>query len=159
LPFALLEPPLALVALALLALGAVELRGATMWKRLDERAPRWLAGNQLALFLLVALYCGVNAYHGLHAPAPNLDLNGVDPEISQQLDELGATLGHDDPRAGLGSALKAGLVAFYALVAAVCAVYQGVCAYFYLSRGALLREHLARTPAWVREVERRWLGL
>jgi hypothetical protein len=158
LPFAALEPPLVLVGLALLALGAVELRGAAMWKRLDLRAPRLLAYNQLALFVIVAIYCAVHAYQGVHAPPPSLDLGGLDPELSSQVRDLGGALGHDDPSAAVGSALKIGIVAFYVFLALACGAYQGACAYFYLSRGALMREHLERTPAWVMELERRWSG-
>jgi hypothetical protein len=158
LPFAAFEPSLVVVALALLALGAVELRGAAMWKRSDLRAARLLAYNQLALFVVVAIYCAVHGYQAVHAPPASLDLGGLDPELSAQLHDLGSTLGQDDGSAALGSAVKIGVVAFYVLVALACALYQGACAYFYLKRGALLREHLERTPAWILELEKRWSG-
>jgi hypothetical protein len=158
LPFALLDPALLPVGLALLAIGAAELRGARWLRQLDQRAPRWLGYNQLVLLALIGVYCGIGVYHGLHASSPTVDLARDYPDLAAHLPELGDDLGAGKGPDLLSGAYKAAMVGFYLALFAACALYQGCCAYFYFTRAPLLRAHREQTPPWVLQVQRRLLG-
>ncbi len=156
LPFAALDASLLWVALALLAVGAAELRGARLLQRLDLRAPRWLGWNQLVLLLLVGLYCALSALQGLAAHGPTLDLARDYPDLAAQMPELrdGLGMGSDS----FGHAYRALVVVFYLALFGACALYQGFCARYYFALSAQLQAHLEQTPAWVLRLQRRLLG-
>jgi hypothetical protein len=154
LPFALLDDRwLLLAVIALGAGGAAELRGARMLRRHDLRAPNWLAANQLALLALIAVYCGA---HALGVANGVSELKDASPALADQLRDVAATFDVDEH--AIDSALRAAIKLFYASVFVACALYQGLCAHYYRTRGAVLRAFVAETPAWVREALRRLSG-
>lgn len=152
------QPSLVAIAVVLGTIGWVELRGARMLQRLDLRAPAWLARNQLALLLAVAIYCAFAIYSGLHSTNPLADLANTSPEMSAQLDELSQSLGGNESSGLTDHVYPIAVVGFYLTVLAGCALYQGLCAYFYAKRAAVLRAHVELTPPWVLQLQRRVLG-
>jgi hypothetical protein len=154
LPFAMLDASLLLVGMVLGVFGAVELWGGQRMRALDAGAPRVLALNQLAIFVVVALYCAVQIHGGLSGPSPYEAMTSAYPELG----ELTANGGAPDAEA-LGDSVdgiyRVAIVVFYLLLLAGAGAYLGVCAAYYLSRRRALTEYLDQTPAWVRELARR----
>ena len=144
-PLALADPALLFVAIGLGAAGWAELRGRTLLRVPDPRAPRWLAWNQLATFLVVLTYCAWRVIAGLSGPSPSQE-----PGLSEVLD----TTGNGDLVDAIDRFYPIALVAFYGIVVLACAAYQGGCAFYYLGRREPIERYLAETPAWVREVQR-----
>jgi hypothetical protein len=128
-----------------------------MLQRFDLRAPSWLARNQLALLLAVAIYCAFAIYSGLRSANPLADLASTSPEMSDQLGDLSQSLGSENGEF-VGHAYHVAVVGFYLAVLAACALYQGLCARFYTKRAAVLRAHVELTPPWVLQLQRRVLG-
>ena len=156
-PFAFMDPQLLLVALVLGAAGAIELRGARLWRELDPRAPKWLARNQLWLLAAIAIYCAFGIAGALRAaPDPNAAL-GASGGLEDQLGDLSSALGSDSD-ALFAHAYRGAVVSVYVALLIGCAIYQGGCAWFYASRGELLRAHRRDSPGWALALERRLLG-
>jgi hypothetical protein len=153
-----LDPRLLLAVLVLGGCGLAEMRGARQLQKLDLRAPKWLVANQMVLLFAVALYCMAGIYSGFRAASPTSDLAREYPDMAAQLDNLAESLGTDESSALFNHAYRAAVVGFYLAVLGACALYQGACAYFYFKRADAIRAHLAQTPAWALEVQRRLLG-
>lgn len=119
------------------ALGLVgwnELRGATMLRRFDERAPRLLGFNQIALGVLIVAYSAWSLWSGLSSP-PLASLGGStgDPEMDAMISDLARVI----------------TISLYATLAVVGVVVPGLTALYYFSRAKLLRAFESQTPAWV----------
>lgn len=111
---------------ALLVVAWVEFRGRTLLRQLDPRGPRILAWNQLALSVLLVVYC-LWSIRVLRVRPPD------------ELDTLAAL-------AGLPPDVLVGLMVLtYLAVIAGSLVLLGLAAWYYWSRGRLLREYLAET--------------
>lgn len=112
------------VGAALLLLAWVEFRGRAGLRRLEPEGLRLLGWNQIALFVLLALYCGWSI-HLLRTRPP------------AELDTVASITGL--PAASLVDLL----VLTYVAVIFVSVAAQGALAAYYWSRGRLLEEHLA----------------
>ena len=130
----LLSPAGVLGGGALLAVAWNELEGRKMLLRFDPLGPRRLARNQLWLLTLIALYCGWAIYKARFRPAPEVG------ELERVLD-LGEGF------------LTNAVVAFHALVLAVAVGGQWGMYRFHSARIRLVEEYVARTPAWIVEVQ------
>lgn len=141
LPFAWMDVTNAAVAAVLTVLGLVELRGRSRLQRLDPAAGRLLAMNQLALFAAILIYCVWRIYIVLTGPSmldqhPELaDLKSMQIDIEELERTIAWTL--------------------YGAVAAGSAIYQGLCALYYLNTGRRLRDYVQQTPPWILQLQRR----
>ncbi|MGD0464580.1 MAG: hypothetical protein ABSB74_19005 [Tepidisphaeraceae bacterium] len=123
-----------LLGLVLTAVGVIEIISGSQLRRLDLRAIRVLAFNQLSFATLILLY----ALWSLHG------------EIAHPVAEVGDAeaqlLGQVDPSV-LNITHEIMLLVYTSLIGA--ALFEaGMAAYFH-SRGAHLRQYLAQTPAWI----------
>jgi type IV secretory pathway VirB2 component (pilin) len=119
--------------LALLALGWNELRGRSLLQRFDARGPRILGWNQIALMVVIVLYCVVAIHRAL---------NGTNPEMAE-LEEL----------AGIESGLIGELSAVaYVVVMGLTVIFQGLLSRYYFQRGKLVQRYLRETPRWIVEL-------
>jgi hypothetical protein len=130
-----------LLGLALLASALVELNYAAALARLDARAPRRLAINQLALAGAISVYSLWSLYAALTGPSAL----GAGLAGSPELDELVGSM------AGLERMLSVGV---YSGVIVASVIFQGGLAWYYAVRGRALSAYLAQTPAWVIELDR-----
>jgi archaellum biogenesis protein FlaJ (TadC family) len=73
----------------------------------------------------------------------------------QATPELEAMLGSLDEFDGLYRTI---IVAFYATVILVSAIFQGLNALYYFTRRKYVNAYLQETPAWVQEIERMTSG-
>jgi hypothetical protein len=119
-------------ALGLISLN--ELRGAAMLRRFDERAPRLLGFNQIALGVLIVAYSVWSLWSGLRMP-PLASLGGStgDPEMDAMISDLARVI----------------TISLYATLAVVGVVVPVLTALYYFSRAKLLRAFEAQTPSWV----------
>ncbi len=124
------------------ALGLVgwnELRGATMLRRFDERAPRLLGFNQIALGVLIVAYSAWSLWSGLHStPLASLGGSTGDPEMDAMVSDLARVI----------------TISLYSTLAVVGVVVPGLTALYYFSRAKLLRSFESQTPAWVMQAMR-----
>ncbi len=137
-----------LFSLASLALGAglgivayVELKGSKRLRRFDDSAPLHLAFNQIALAVLVALYCGYGMWMAVFGPSP----------YASYLAEGGDTA---EMIRGIDNLNRAITTGFYAFLLIVSVVVQGGTALYYFTRKRHLTAYLRDTPGWVLEALR-----
>jgi hypothetical protein len=127
-----------------------ESRGRSELAAAEPRATRRLTLNQLALLVLVLVYCGHSAYLAWSGPDPLQALVEQSGEVAKALGELQKESGQD-----LGSVAgwaRTGALIGYAVVAALSALVQGLTAFYYSSlRGTV--EALGRAPAWARALQ------
>jgi len=144
--FSLLLAPFSFAALlAALALGLIaynELRGMRALHRLDARAPRRLALNQVFFAMLLVGYGGWGVQHGL-----------ASPPVSQQYAQYGAEIG--ELMRPFDSVYRLAAVAVYGSVALIGLVFQGGTAWFYASRAKYLERYRRETPDWIIDLHAR----
>jgi hypothetical protein len=129
------------IGIGLAVIAGNELRGAGMLKKIDARGARVLGWNQIALGVVIVVYAGWSFYSASKDPALNALLGGSgggselisDPQMKDTIVELTKTLSY----------------AFYGLIAAVGVIVPGLTAWYYFSRGRVVRAVIEKTPAWV----------
>ncbi len=114
-----------------------ELRAASIVRRLDPRACKRLALNQLILFAFLVSYCAWSLFNALHAPPELSGMAGAD-EILQDVQGMAQ---------GLYVIMYGGAIVLSAFV-------QGLTALYYAGRARTIREYLRATPAWIVDVQR-----
>ncbi len=125
-----------IVGTALIGLGWVEQRGRRQMLAGDLRGPNTLAINQLAVLALITLYC---LYQMSGKSETEIEL-----EKDRDLANLvSPKMIHDMT------------VVTYEIVIGGSIIFQGLMARAYYRAGQRLREHVANTPAWVLEVQRK----
>jgi hypothetical protein len=137
--------PWAGIALCALAYG--EERGRRGLIAADDRAPRWLAYNQLAMLGIILVYCAVNMYFAYRNPDVFSMLEKYDPEFPDVIRQIDP----DDAGAWshMGGWMRWAALMGYGAVALGSVVVQGLtAAYYYSLRGTV--EALAKAPAWAR---------
>lgn len=144
-PLALADVALLFVGLGLGVAAWAELRGRSLMRVADARAPSWLAYNQLCSFLIVFGYCAWRVYAGLSGPNPS-----EAPGVAELLDFAG---GDEAMADAIDRIYPIALAGFYSVILLACAAYQGGCALYYLGRREAIAGYLAETPAWVREIQ------
>lgn len=120
-----------------LALGAVaynELRGAGMLRRLEARGARVLGFNQLALAGVIVAYSAWSLVAQLRA----------DP-----LEAMGGSSGDAEIDALVGDLTTTVSVGLYGGMAAIGFIVPGLTAWYYFTRGKLVRNVVSQTPEWV----------
>ena len=126
----------------LLAIGIVEVYMVGQLRKLDLRAPRILAANQLVLAALIVLY----ACWSLHSPdtGTSADTSGLSPADAQAMNQM---IG---PVTDIAHSVS--LLLFGSLL--IAAVFEGGMAWYYYSKAEPLREYLAETPEWILQMQR-----
>lgn len=130
------------------ALAYVELRGRAKLRRFEPDALRMLAFNQLTLVALVTLYAVFQMRAAMDAPSPFEAM--ADADTAALADELGFgdlnDVAADEDLAGM---VRSATVAFYGLVIALTALFQGGCALYYWTRTKHVEAFVKETPEWV----------
>lgn len=157
-PLALLDPWLLAVGLVLGAVAAVELRGGRMVRAFEVSGARLLALNQLALLVLVLIYCAYRLWAGLTGPSLREQLLVEVPDLATLLASTTELSGIDPMLDHIDHIYHLSVIALYGGVIVVSVLYQGLCAFYYWTRGAALSAYLRETPGWVRELLRRTEG-
>ncbi|MEO7932472.1 MAG: hypothetical protein ABIT76_04860 [Chthoniobacterales bacterium] len=116
----------ALVGVALVTLGGIELRGRWFLHQQQTRATGWLVGSQLGLLLVILSYCLRSLAH-----PPTLPMNDLPENLLLQLQSLPRFEG--DAAGALQPLMKVA----YALLMLVSVFYQGGMAMFYLRKTPL----------------------
>jgi hypothetical protein len=149
LAFGLLDLSLSPIGLAMLVLAWNEQRGRTLLLAGDPRAPRRLAQNQLALLLVVLVYCAYSAYVAWTGPGL---LDAVLRDLPELPDGLGeGTLGAGTSVADLSEWGRVLALSVYAAVAVGSLLVQGLTALYYHSLRSTV-DRLGASPAWAREL-------
>ena len=121
------------------ALGAsayAELRGAGMIRRFDAAGARVLGVNQLALGGVVLLYAGWSMYSAAQGAAAMQSVG--DAQVDAMVQQI------------------SGLVIYglYGSIAAFALIVPPLTAWYYFSRGPIVRAMVEQTPAWALEALR-----
>ena len=132
------------IGVAMGAIAAVEFYGLSRLRRLDVRAPKLLALNQLAFAAMLIAYGAWSLY--LAATNPNPLGAAASPEMDQVLGDY----------SGMMRTLNA---AIYGGVIVVAIVVQGGTALFYFSRGNKVREYVQNTPNWILQMQQAGMSL
>lgn len=143
----LMETSLPLVGIALGVLAWNEERGRRQLLAADVRAPRRLALNQGALFIVVLVYCSYSAYTLYTDVGPNVidAALSTHPELSDALGERGTSADE------LGQWIRSAALIANGAIAAGSLLVQGLTALYYRSLGPRV-EALAAAPAWALEL-------
>jgi hypothetical protein len=125
-----------LVGMALVVFAWVELRGASMLRKLETQATKMLGRNQLALGLMIGLYSGWQIWVQASGNGESSDFSEVDPTL-----------------------LKSTEIGFYLLVILVAVVAMGAMSRYYFSRARYLDAYLKETPPWILEMQRAGISI
>ena len=130
------------------ALGLVayhEFKGRRLLRRFDLRGPRLLGWNQVCLMVLLMGYCGWQIANACLRANPYTEAMEREPMLA---DTLGP----------IGELYLMLTLAVYGGVIVGTAVFQGLNAAYYFTRGRHLRAYLDETPDWIVEIQRRSAG-
>jgi hypothetical protein len=126
----------------LLGVGIVEVYMVGQLRKLDLRAPRFLAANQLVLAALIVLYaCWSLHSSGSSSSADTTGMSASDVQAMNQMIGPVNEIAHSVSVLLFGSLL-------------IAAVFEGGMAWYYYSKAEPLREYLAETPEWILQMQR-----
>jgi hypothetical protein len=114
--------------------------GRAMLLKLQPEGARRLAVNQLFFMGFIIAYCVYSMAMLALGPPPEV---AQDPDVQKLLGSI------EDLYLYIG-------LAVYGSVIPATVVFQGGCAWYYFTRIAAVRQHLAQTPAWVTEIQRQF---
>lgn len=129
------------VGLALVAWN--EFRGRRLLLKFEPSGATLLGWNQLGLLALITTYCLWAIYANLWGSESIEDQLNANPELR-------AAFGSLD---GLTQLIQPIVLAFYGLVIALSAVFQGGNALYYFTRRKYVAKYVDETPAWVIDLE------
>jgi len=135
------------IGVTMLTIGVFERSGARGLGLARSGAPTRLAVNQLMLFAVVALWCGLQmrwVSEGAQAAA-------MSPEMAEQLSEHPGMAGAFEDAVSMGETI-AYVVFGFMLVTSL--VFQGALAAYYLSRRRRIRSFHEELPPWVADIVR-----
>lgn len=127
---------------ALAAVAYNSFQGVAMLRRLDVRAPRRLAINQLCLASILILYAAYSIFAARNGSPELKSAMGQDPQIA-------AMLGPLDHLVWLIT------VAVYGGLIAGTVVAQGLAALYYARSAKQLEAYKAGTPEWIQQIQSR----
>ena len=133
-----------LVTLALFFVAYNEFRGRKRLLDFDPARATLLGWNQVGLLTLIVVYCLWALYSNLYGSS------SIEAQLKAN-PQLGAAFGSLDE---MNDLLKPIVVAFYATVIALSAVFQGGNALYYFSRRKYVEQYVRETPAWVIDLQR-----
>lgn len=143
-PFALLSFAGFLVFAGLAIVAWNEFRGRRRLLSFDPAGASALGWNQLGLLAMISIYCLWAMYTNLYGS------NSIDAQL-RATPELGAAFGSLGEMSDL---VKPIVVAFYATVIALSAIFQGGNALYYFSRRKYVEKYVRETPVWVIDLVR-----
>ncbi len=135
-----------LLGAGLAVVAYVELRGSRGLRGFDDTAPFKLGLNQIALGVLVTLYCSWGIWHALTGPSPydsHLTAGGETARLVESIDQMN----------------RAFTSVFYAILIGVSVIAQGCTALYYFTRRRHIIAYLEKTPEWVIEILRTVAGV
>lgn len=130
----------AVVTAGLAATAYYEFKGRAMLRQLDPHGARHLGYNQLALGVLIVVYCGWSMINMFFGP-------GSYDQVIARNPELADVLGNSEQM------IRVLAVAVYGVVILLAVPYQILIAWFYFSRGKLIEQYVESTPAWITQVQ------
>jgi hypothetical protein len=119
---------------------AVEFYGRDGLRKLEPKAARMLAMNQIAFAVILLAYAGWGMYSSKYGPGIAAEIKAEDPSVGEML-------------GGLEDVTRSITMMLYGTVAAVAVLVQGGTALYYLSRERLIKRHLRDTPPWALRFE------
>lgn len=125
-----------------------EFRGRSRLLEFDPAGASILGWNQLGLFALITAYSLWSIYANLWGS------QSIDAQLHSNPD-LRAAFGS---LSGFAQLIKPIVLAFYGLVIALSAVFQGGTALYYFTRRTYVATYAAETPAWVIDLQRATQG-
>ena len=143
-PFAFFSASGFFVAVGLIAVAYNEFRGRNRLRDFDPRAAKTLGWNQLGFLAVITIYCVWMLVTCLTTTSPIMAEFESKPELRQ-------ALGSPEQ---LDQMYKAAIIAVYVSVIVLSALFQGLNAVYYFTRGKLVDEYLQQTPEWVLRVQR-----
>lgn len=121
-----------------------EFRGRRRLLEFDPAGATILGWNQLGLLALITIYCLWAIYSNLWGSA------SIDAQLRAN-PELQAAFGSLD---GMSQLIQPIVLAFYGLVIALSALFQGGNALYYFTRRKYVEKYANETPAWVIDLQR-----
>jgi len=118
-----------------------EFRGAEQFRRLDPTAAPALAINQLVLAGILIVYALWQAYQSATAPSDLSAMTGGDAQLSNMIGPI-------------DHLIRLLTLSVYGLIVLVAIFVQGGTALYYHSRQRFVKDYIARTPAWIIELQR-----
>lgn len=134
---------LAVVA-GICGIGALEYIGAGKMHDGLRAAPKFLARNQLAFIILIAVYC---VYQMLTFNSTELFSS---PEVKQQITQLSGLMG--DMSKTIEALVPVLVYAFWCIVLFTFTIVQGGLALYYITRGKHIELYERETPAWIKRI-------
>jgi hypothetical protein len=122
----------------------IEFQAGGELKRLDPRAPKKLAVNQLAFGAMLFLYGAYSLWTRLHQPLDPM-LTST-PELAEYQDLI-------------GDMSRLIFTCLYGSVMLVAIIGPGLTALYYFSRKKHLQAYLANTPQWILDLQRAGMQL
>ena len=141
----LFDPPTLMLGAGLGLAACIEVRGARDLRRLQVRAPKRLASNQVFLGASVAAYAGYNLWRAMFGPSP-LSAGANDPQVSEMLGSF------DNLARGISALI-------YGAIMLVGVLVPGCTALYYASRRRHIEQFIAQSPPWIVELHRRGIGI
>jgi hypothetical protein len=135
------------IGLIMLTLGVFERSAAKDLSLARPGAPGRLAINQLMLFGVIALWCGLQ----MRGVSEGLEASAMTPEVEQVAADFPEMAGQLEGLESLGESI-AYMVFGFILVGSLC--FQGVLAAYYLSRRKRVRAFHEELPPWVGDIVR-----
>jgi hypothetical protein len=136
------DPAGLVMGAGLTALAWNEYRGRRLLLGLQPKGPIILGWNQLALLGLVVGYAAIMLAQALSGPNPYDEIIRAEPMAERMVGDIGRLY------------RQISILLYGSLIAATL-VFQGLAAWYYFSRGRLLRDYLHQTPGWIVELQRR----
>lgn len=130
-----------LMGAALSVLAYIEVKGSKRIRALDASAPIHLGFNQIALTVVICLYCAWGIIQVVFGPSPYesyLNQGGDVAELIQPIDNMNRAI----------------MSAFYVVLAGISVIAQGCAALYYFTRRRHIVTYLKQTPDWVVEMLR-----
>ena len=129
------------VGLGLGMIACIELRGANKLRRLEPKAVRMLAFNQIALGILLLVYSVWRIVVVMKSDGAYAAVGASDPQLARML----------QPVENLTRMIS---LAVYAALIGIAVFAQGGLALFYFTREKHLQAYLMKTPAWIVAMQR-----
>jgi hypothetical protein len=142
----LLDLPSVLLAAGMGFVAWREFRGAESLRRLDPAAARSLALNQLCLAGILIVYALFQIYQSYNRAGQYTAMAGGDAQLAQMLGPI-------------DQLVKLLTISVYGLIILIAIVVQGGTALYYATRQRHLRQYLAQTPPWIRDLQQRGISI
>ncbi len=125
-----------MVAAGLAIVAYHEFKGRRLLLAMDDRGPRLLGFNQIGFACMIVVYCAwqivkVSRGEGVYAEAI-----ASEPMLADMLGPM-------------GHVMQTLVMGMYVAMIGATVLFQGGTAWYYFSRGRLVRAYREKTPAWV----------